>query len=90
MKKIGLYKLHNVSIKMEVSMLEIIRETKNSVNARLDMLERLISNASKNISTRSNSNNDVDDKINNIEAALYRFNVIISDIQSKISILENK
>ena len=45
---------------MEVSMSEIIRETRNAINSRLDMLEVLVSRTSYNTNSNSNAHSYTD------------------------------
>jgi hypothetical protein len=81
---------------MEVSVRELIREAKNAVNARFDMLEHVISISTSPNSTNSNEVsklysliNQQNDEINSIKTMLYRFNDLISNIMQKIETMEN-
>jgi hypothetical protein len=74
---------------MEVSISEIIRETRNAVNYRLDMLESIIKNSCKNTSVNDKNNTDVlTERIYNVESTLYRFNDLLSNVIDKIKNME--
>jgi len=75
---------------MEVSYRDIIRETKNAINARLDMLESLIS-----MNTNNNTNNSLHETIMNqageieeLKSTLYRVSDNITNIVNRITIME--
>jgi len=74
---------------MEVSYRDIIRETKNAINARLDMLESMISmntnNANDSIrETITNQSVEIED----LKSNLYRVSESISNILNRITIME--
>ena len=74
---------------MEVSISEIIRETRNAVNYRLDMLESIIKNSCKNTSVNDNTSvNNLTERIYNVESTLYRFNDLLSNVIDKIKNME--
>jgi hypothetical protein len=80
---------------MEVSVRELIRETKNAVNARFDMLEHVLHIS--NVSTEPVHDNSKvyqllhqqNEEIDSIKTMLYRFNDVISNIMRKIETMEN-
>jgi hypothetical protein len=61
---------------MDISIREIIRETRASINARLDMLEMIIQNGKQSVSSKP-----VD---------LSRIEFMLSSLSSKINSIENK
>jgi hypothetical protein len=81
---------------MEVSVREIIREAKNAVNARFDMLEHVLSISVPN----SNNSNEVsklysiihqqNDEINSIKTMLYRFNDLVANMMKKFENMEKE
>ena len=87
---------------MEVSMSEIIRETRNAINSRLDMLEVLLNNRSVPMSNNEahcdNHRMDsiykimssLNDKYEMIESTMYKFNDLITNVQKKIESMEKQ
>jgi hypothetical protein len=78
---------------MEVSVREIIRETKNAVNARFDMLESMIN--IRNVQTHDESKlytliNQQNDEIDSIKTMLYRFNDLVANVMKKIENMEKE
>jgi hypothetical protein len=74
---------------MEVSYRDIIRETKNAINARLDMLESMISMNTNNVNdsireTITNQSVEIED----LKSNLYRVSESISNILNRITIME--
>ena len=81
-------------------MVEVLRETKNAINARLDMLEMLVlkSNSIDENTHNDNDSNidnvkmfmkDTNERFENIETMLYRFNDLISNIKNYIEKQQN-
>ena len=71
-------------------MVEVLRETKNAINARLDMLEMMIIK-SNNINKEYNNDNNLDtfikdtnNRFEEIETVFYRFNEKINSINNYI------
>ena len=78
---------------MELSVNEIIRETKNAVNARFDMLENLVNvrktetSDSSKLYTLIHQQNE---EIEGIKSMLYQFNNLITNIVKKIETMEKE
>jgi hypothetical protein len=77
---------------MEVSFCELIRETKNAINSRLDLLEVLVKNhtSSTKVSVPQQQHPDTVERLNNLESTLYRFNDLISNVIDKIHKMETR
>ena len=87
---------------MDVSMSEIIRETRNAINSRLDMLEILMNNRSAPMSNNETHCDNhridslykkilyLDDKYEMIESTMYKFNDLITNVQKKIESMEKQ
>lgn len=85
---------------MEVSYREIIRETKNAVTARFDMLESLLSLQTKPaqkepvdnkiIETLVSRINNQNEEINHLKSLLCKFNDLMGNIQKKIESMEHQ
>jgi len=83
---------------MEVSFCEIIRETRNAINSRLDLLDVLVKNKSTvaensrtavNFEILNRKYSETAERLSNIESTLYRFNDLISNVIQKIKNMEN-
>ena len=85
---------------MEISFIEIIRETRNAINSRLDMLEMLVNKHScnNNYQYYSNSNSNscdyhridyLNNKINNVSDKLYDLECIINNM-NKVKLNEEE
>ena len=79
---------------MEVSMSEIIRETRNAINSRLDMLEVLVKHSTpmSNVSDKCDTHYSeyLGEKYNMIESTMYKFNDLLTNIQIKIESMEKQ
>jgi len=76
---------------MEVSYRDIIRETKNAINARLDMLESMITmNSSKEDDYKSLRDTIANQslEIDHLKSTLYRFNDTLTNLLTKITSME--